>query len=141
MRIVQISDIHVGSGLFRPDLLEAAIEESNALEPDLVAIAGDLTMEGYRWEFEEAKRYLDRLECENVVVIPGNHDAKNVGYRHFEDFFGMREAMRDGRRSRRARPRSSRSTRPSPTWTRARSAASTTPGSTPSSGTGPVVRR
>lgn len=91
MRIVQISDIHVGSGLFRPELLDAAIEETNALEPDLVVIAGDLTMEGYRWEFEEAKGYLDRLECENVVVVPGNHDAKNVGYRHFEEFFGLRE--------------------------------------------------
>ena len=91
MKIVQMSDIHVGSGLFRLDLLEAAIEETNALEPDLVAIAGDLTMEGYRWEFEEAKGYLDRLECPNVVVVPGNHDAKNVGYRHFEEFFGLRE--------------------------------------------------
>jgi 3',5'-cyclic AMP phosphodiesterase CpdA len=91
VRIVQISDIHVGSGLFRPELLDAAIEETNALEPDLVAIAGDLTMEGYRWEFEEAKGYLNRLECENVVVVPGNHDAKNVGYRHFEEFFGLRE--------------------------------------------------
>ncbi len=91
MRIVQMSDIHVGSGLFRPELLEAAITETNELEPDLVAIAGDLTMEGYRWEFEEAKGYLDRIECENVVVIPGNHDAKNVGYRHFEEFFGLRE--------------------------------------------------
>jgi 3',5'-cyclic-AMP phosphodiesterase len=91
VRIVQISDIHVGSGLFRPELLDAAIEETNALEPDLVAIAVDLTMEGYRWEFEEAKGYLDRLECENVVVVPGNHDAKNVGYRHFEEFFGLRE--------------------------------------------------
>ena len=91
MRIVQISDIHVGSGLFRPELLDAAIEETNALQPDLVAIAGDLTMEGYRWEFEEAKGYLDRLECQNVVVVPGNHDAKNVGYRHFEEFFGLRE--------------------------------------------------
>ena len=91
MRIVQISDIHVGSGLFRPELLDAAIEETNALEPDLVAIVGDLTMEGYRWEFEEAKGYLDRLGCPNVVVVPGNHDAKNVGYRHFEEFFGLRE--------------------------------------------------
>src|SRR3712207_480546 len=86
-----MSDIHVRSGLFRPELLDAAIEETNELQPDLVAIAGDLTMEGYRWEFEEAKAYLDRIECPNVVVIPGNHDAKNVGYRHFEDFFGMRE--------------------------------------------------
>jgi len=24
-------------------------------------------------------------------VVPGNHDAKNVGYRHFEEFFGLRE--------------------------------------------------
>ena len=91
MKIVQMSDIHVGSGLFRLDLLEAAIEETNALEPDLVAIAGDLTTEGYRWEFEAAKECLDRLERPNVVVIPGNHDAKNVGYRHFEEFFGLRE--------------------------------------------------
>src|SRR5918995_1694103 len=53
MRIVQMSDVHVGSGLFRQDLLEATIEESNALEPDLVAIVGDLTMEGYRRHFEE----------------------------------------------------------------------------------------
>src|SRR5215210_6903602 len=91
MRIVQLSDIHTGTPLFRPDFLEAAIEETNDLEPDLVAVAGDLTTEGYRWEFEEAKGYLDRIECENIVVIMGNHDAKNVGYRHFEEFFGMRE--------------------------------------------------
>jgi Icc protein len=90
VRIVQMSDIHTGTPLFKPELLEAAVEETNALAPDLVAVAGDLTTEGYRWEFEEAKRYLDRLECENVVVIMGNHDAKNVGYRHFEDFFGPR---------------------------------------------------
>lgn len=90
MRIVQLSDIHTGTPLFRPDFLEAAIEETNALEPDLVAVAGDLTTSGYRWEFEEAKGYLDRIECENIVVIMGNHDAKNVGYRHFEDFFGPR---------------------------------------------------
>jgi 3',5'-cyclic AMP phosphodiesterase CpdA len=91
LRIVQMSDIHVGSGRFRLDLLDAAIDEANALEPDLVAVAGDLTTEGYRGEFEEARRYLDRLECPNVVVIMGNHDARNVGYRHFEDFFGARE--------------------------------------------------
>lgn len=90
MRIVQMSDIHTGSPHFRPELLEAAIEETNAFAPDLVAVAGDLTTEGYLWEFEEAKRYLDRIECPNVVVIMGNHDAKNVGYRHFEDLFGAR---------------------------------------------------
>ena len=90
MKIVQMSDIHVGSGLFRPDLLSSAIEETNALSPDLVVVAGDLTTEGYRWEFEEAKGYFDRIECPMVTAM-GNHDARNVGYRHFEAFFGMRE--------------------------------------------------
>ena len=90
MRIVQLSDIHTGSPHFRLELLEAAIEETNAFAPDLVAVAGDLTTEDYRWEFKEAKRYLDHRECPNVVVIGGNHDTKNVGYRHFEDLFGAR---------------------------------------------------
>jgi len=93
VKIAQMSDIHVGAGLFRPDLLSSAIEETNALSPDLVVVAGDLTTEGYRWEFEEAKEYLDRLDCPNVVVAMGNHDARHVGYRHFEEFFGMREGV------------------------------------------------
>jgi 3',5'-cyclic AMP phosphodiesterase CpdA len=40
----------------------AAIEETNELEPDLVIVAGDLTAEDYRWEFEEPKIYLERIE-------------------------------------------------------------------------------
>src|SRR5215207_1305816 len=85
-----MSDIHVGP-TFVADLMDAAIEETNAFGPHLVAIPGDLTTKGYREEFEEAKAYLDRLECENVVVVPGNHDGHNVGYYHFEDLFGKRE--------------------------------------------------
>ena len=91
MRIVQLSDLHVGSGLFRADLLEAAIDEANALAPDLVAVPGDLTTEGYRHEFEQAREFLSRLECPHLLVTMGNHDARNVGYRHFEDVFGLRE--------------------------------------------------
>ena len=88
-----MSDLHVGGGLFRPELLRAAIAESNAMAPDLVVVAGDLTMEGYLWEFEECKQYLDTLACEHVVVAMGNHDARNVGYRHFEDVFGARDSV------------------------------------------------
>jgi len=93
VRIVQMSDLHVGEGLFRPELLRAAIREANELTPDLVVIAGDLTMEGYRHEFEECKRFLSELECGHMVVTMGNHDARNVGYRHFEDFFGARDSV------------------------------------------------
>src|SRR5215217_1118645 len=91
MRIIQMSDLHVGEGLFREELLRAAVAETNELKPDLVVVAGDLTMEGYRGEFERCKQFLDELTCPNVVVVMGNHDARNVGYRHFEDFFGARE--------------------------------------------------
>ncbi len=94
MQIVQMSDLHVGTELFKPDLLEAAVQETNALEPDMVAVVGDLTTSGYRWEFEKAKEYLDRLECEHVILAMGNHDARNVGFRYFEDLFGMREGAR-----------------------------------------------
>ena len=80
-----MSDLHVGAGLFRPELLSAAVDETNELAPDLVVVAGDLTMEGYRGEFERCRRFLDELACPNVVVAMGNHDARNVGYRHFED--------------------------------------------------------
>jgi 3',5'-cyclic-AMP phosphodiesterase len=88
-----MSDLHVGQGLFRGELLSAAIQETNELAPDLVVIAGDLTMEGYRAEFEECRRFLDELSCRHVVVTMGNHDARNVGYRHFEDFFGARDSI------------------------------------------------
>lgn len=92
MRIVQLSDLHVGAGLFRPELLRAAVEETNALAPDLVAIPGDLTMEGYRHEFEACREFLDALTCPRLVVTMGNHDARNVGDRHFEDVFGPRSS-------------------------------------------------
>ena len=67
------------------------IRRATRWSPTSFAIVGDLTMEGYRWEFEEARQYFDRLECPNVIYAMGNHDAKNVGYRHFEEFFGIRE--------------------------------------------------
>jgi 3',5'-cyclic-AMP phosphodiesterase len=88
-----MSDLHVGAGLFRPELLRAAVEETNELAPDLVVVAGDLTMEGYRGEFEQCRQFLDELACRDVVVTMGNHDARNVGYRHFEDFFGSRDSV------------------------------------------------
>ena len=88
-----MSDLHVGEGLFRPELLSAAVDETNELAPDLVVVAGDLTMEGYRGEFEQCRRFLDELACRHVVVTMGNHDARNVGYRHFEDFFGSRDSV------------------------------------------------
>jgi 3',5'-cyclic AMP phosphodiesterase CpdA len=92
-RIAHISDLHCGSPHFVPNLLERAILEVNEVEPDAVVCSGDLTTFGFRPEYAEAAGYLERIECPVQVVIPGNHDSRNVGWVHFEDFFGARNSV------------------------------------------------
>ncbi len=90
--IAQISDLHCGSPFFDPALLDAAVGEILDLSPDLVVVAGDLTQEGYASEYHTARDALRPLQQElTTVVVPGNHDAKNVGYLHFQDHFGKGE--------------------------------------------------
>jgi len=91
MLIAHLSDVHVGGSRYRQDLLETAIAEVNSAGPDLVVIAGDITDEGYPDQYPIAKTELAALECQNVVMVPGNHDARNVGYLGFEDTFGDRD--------------------------------------------------
>ncbi len=93
MTIAQISDIHCGHPMFDGELLDHAIEEIIELKPDLVVVAGDLTSEGYAPQFRQAKRYLDRLDGLEMVVIPGNHDLMNVGFLHFRDSFGKSDRV------------------------------------------------
>ncbi len=92
-RIAHLSDLHCGSPHFVANLLDRAIVEINDLKPDVVVCSGDLTTFGYRPEYAEAAEYLAKLECERLVVVPGNHDSRNVGYIHFEEFFGSRNSV------------------------------------------------
>lgn len=70
--IVHISDIHFG----RIDhaLIEPLITLTGEIQPDLVAISGDLTQRALINEFEEARDFLKRLPSPQIVV-PGNHDV------------------------------------------------------------------
>ena len=78
--------------------MERAIAEINDLKPDIVVCSGDLTTFGFKEEFAQAKRYLDTVDCDALVVVPGNHDSRNVGYLHFEQLIGERSSVvrRDG---------------------------------------------
>ncbi len=87
LRIAQVSDVHVGGSLSLPEALEAIIERLRRMQPDIVVVAGDLTTDGYEWEYEEAARWVDKIEFPKIV-IPGNHDSRNVGYIHFRRYFG-----------------------------------------------------
>ena len=92
MLIAQLSDVHVGGSRYREELLRTAIEEVNAGEPDLVVVAGDLTDDGYPDQYPLAARELAALTCPRIVHVPGNHDARNVGYLRYEDAFGARDS-------------------------------------------------
>jgi Icc protein len=92
-KIAHISDLHCGSPYFMPNLADRAVMEINELGPDIVVCSGDLTNFGFQQEYGEAKAYLDGIECDRLVVIPGNHDSRNVGYLHFEELFGSRNQV------------------------------------------------
>ncbi|MFY9874471.1 MAG: metallophosphoesterase, partial [Rhodomicrobium sp.] len=71
MKIALAADLHFGS------VPEGLAEELRALidgqKPDVVVIAGDLTLRARRREFEQAKVWLSAFEAP-TLVLPGNHD-------------------------------------------------------------------
>jgi 3',5'-cyclic AMP phosphodiesterase CpdA len=88
--IAHVSDMHVGSQHFVPNLMNRAITEINDLQPDVLVASGDFTNEGFRQEYKMAVAYLDRMRCQRKLYVPGNHDSRNVGYMHFEELLGNR---------------------------------------------------
>jgi 3',5'-cyclic AMP phosphodiesterase CpdA len=92
--IAHISDPHVGSPYFVPNLMNRVIAELNELQPDLVICTGDLTNEGYRQEYKNWVAYRQRIKAP-VFTVTGNHDARNVGYVHFEELIGPRHWATD----------------------------------------------
>jgi 3',5'-cyclic-AMP phosphodiesterase len=89
LRIAQISDIHCGELTFEEEVMRSIVDRVNRMEPDVVVVVGDLTAAGYEWEFDQAAEWLEKIEAPKVV-IPGNHDSRNVGYIHFKRLFGER---------------------------------------------------
>jgi 3',5'-cyclic-AMP phosphodiesterase len=86
MKIIQLSDIHVGSQ-FQESVFEKVLKEVNDLKPDTILITGDLTNEGLVSEYEKCKKHISRLYCNKIITISGNHDYRNSGYLVFKKFF------------------------------------------------------
>lgn len=72
-RVVQISDLHIGNGL-EAERLERMLEKTNALDPDVIVLTGDL------FDFdpsfiEGGARRLSALRARyGVYAVLGNHD-------------------------------------------------------------------
>jgi len=84
--LVQISDIHIGS-LYDRLVFDKIVEEVNTMKPHAIIVTGDITDEGILPQFELARTELQRFDCKNLVVIPGNHDYRHTGYLLFKKFF------------------------------------------------------
>jgi len=83
LRIVQISDLHIGDRLGE-EFLRRVVDRVNALRPDVVAITGDL-VDGPAHVVERALKPLaDLVAPHGVYFVTGNH----------EYYWGGRESVR-----------------------------------------------
>ena len=88
-KIIQVSDIHFGEKTFSNDLKNNLLKQVANENPDLIVLSGDLTTQGYVNEYNDASNFVDELKSiTDTHVIPGNHDARNVGMIHFQKLIG-----------------------------------------------------
>lgn len=74
LRIVQISDIHLGSFNYRYHVLEPAVEKINHLQPDFIFITGDL-INNFSWELRGWETVFKKLSArKGKIAVLGNHD-------------------------------------------------------------------
>ncbi|WP_457751441.1 metallophosphoesterase family protein [Thermococcus sp.] len=88
LRIAHISDTHItGDSAYKSYAYDLITNEINRLNFDFVIHTGDVTNQGLREEYERATYELKKIN-KPLVVLPGNHDVRNVGYKLFEDLIG-----------------------------------------------------
>ena len=74
LRIVQISDIHLGSFNYRYHILDRAIKSINHLKPDLIFFTGDM-INNYAWELKGWEKVFKKLDVKIAkYAVLGNHD-------------------------------------------------------------------
>ena len=88
VEIVQISDLHYGSE-FKEQYMENVINYINDIRPDAVVCTGDVVHKGRMEQYQGINPFLKRIKPK-LVIVPGNHDAKNNGLIFFEKFLGPR---------------------------------------------------
>jgi 3',5'-cyclic AMP phosphodiesterase CpdA len=70
-KIVHLSDLHFGR--VNPLLIDPLIRTVREVEPNVIAVSGDLTQRARSYQFQQARSFLDALPKPQIVV-PGNHD-------------------------------------------------------------------
>ena len=79
LRIVHISDLHLGSFRSRYHILERAVKIINHLEPDFIFFTGDL-VNNHAWELKGWQSILKELSAKTgKYAVLGNHDYGDYG--------------------------------------------------------------
>ncbi|WP_104734725.1 metallophosphoesterase [Hanstruepera ponticola] len=74
LKIVQISDLHLGSFNHRFKILKRAFKLTNELNPDIICFTGDL-VNNYAWELRGWSRVFRILQAKiGMYAVLGNHD-------------------------------------------------------------------
>lgn len=74
LKIIQLSDLHLGSFNYRYDKLEDAVNKINHLQPDYIVITGDL-VNNFAWELRGWEAVFNKLKAKKgKFAILGNHD-------------------------------------------------------------------
>jgi Icc protein len=88
MKIAHISDIHFTYGTdFNEKVYSKAVKILNKINPDLIFISGDLTTDGLLSEYDLAREKIKEIK-NKTLVVPGNHDERNLGFKLFREVFG-----------------------------------------------------
>ena len=92
--IVHLSDLHFGRS--DPQLVDPLTATIRELNPNLIAVSGDLTQRARSHEFQEARAFLDSLPYPKIVV-PGNHDVPlyNIYHRFLRPLDKFRRYITD----------------------------------------------
>lgn len=98
LRIVHISDLHLGSFNFKYHILERAIKKINQLKPDFIFFTGDL-VNNFAWELRGWDTVLKKLVAKHgKYAVLGNHDygdysrwsseeEKQINFMEIQDFY------------------------------------------------------
>ena len=70
--LVHLSDLHFGT--VRQEIVLPLLSLLERIQPDLVAVSGDLTQRARKEQFAAARDFLDAMPFPKIVV-PGNHDV------------------------------------------------------------------
>jgi 3',5'-cyclic AMP phosphodiesterase CpdA len=69
--LVHLSDLHFGT--VRQEIVLPMLSLLDRIQPDLIAVSGDLTQRARKEQFAAAREFLDAMRFPKIVV-PGNHD-------------------------------------------------------------------